>query len=127
MTLMWSEVFTLYTNPSCFRLSREERQWITGRSREHIQVTDEEQVLLDCLDWETHNFAAWEWRTTTEVAKELGLRSERRVGRVYKQILQRKYPHLVDDFVRQRKGNVWKNFFPPYTRDAMSRIEKHIG
>lgn len=127
MTTMWSEVFTLYTNPSCFRLSKEERQWITSRSREHIQVTDEEQVLLDCLDWETHNFAAWEWRTTTEVTKELGLRSERRVGRVYKQILQRKYPHLVDDFVRQKKDNIWKNFFPPYTRDVMSRIEKHVG
>lgn len=125
MTLMWSEVFTLYTDPSCFRLSKEERQWITGRSREHIQVTDEEQVLLDCLDWETHNFAAWEWHTTTEVAKELGLKSADKVGRVYKQILQRKYPHLVDDFVHKKKNGVYKNYFPPYTRDAMGRIEKY--
>lgn len=84
---LWADIYALYLkNPVGFRLAPEERRTLNGINQEFRDRSNEETILLDCLDWCEH-IDDWTEKTASQIATEIREKTglyvqERKLGKV---------------------------------------------
>jgi len=77
---MWSEVFSWYlANPVGFRLTESERAKLQKINKPFRQMSLEERVLSDALDWEQPE-GDWKEKTATQIATEISEQTNQKIS-----------------------------------------------
>lgn len=80
MQQVWAQALHLLDNGETWRMTPEENQLVREINEEHMRIEPIEEMLLAKYDFD--NFYAADWKTATEIAKELDIKPDKANTRI---------------------------------------------
>ncbi|WP_346704527.1 VapE domain-containing protein [uncultured Agathobaculum sp.] len=89
---LWAQTYQMYKdNPSSFRLTQQEMEWLQGNNRQYDAPLPYETEIRELLDWSLP-FDQWEWWTASRLINcgliRAGCGEARQVGRALSRVVE---------------------------------------